>query len=250
MVLVEFFQSFIYPSVIIFLLFLVGLILLFLKKKKAGKILLVVSFLFYYFFSITPISDLLLLPLEKKYPYPTKETIEKINTIIVLSGGVKNKDLPLPSALGDSTIFRLIEALKIYSLKEEKPNIIVAGTSPIDRYSKESLFGADFLELYGIPKEKVSFELESENTFQHAEKLKKFLKKKEFLLITSAYHMPRSMRVFKKAGFNPVPVPTDYQIEGHYTILDFSPQPKSLRKSNIAFHEYLGILYYQFFKLK
>ena len=248
MIIVDFFQSFLLPSVFIFILFLVGLILLFLKKNKFAKILLVISFLFFYLFSITPISDLLLLPLERSYPYPDRKEIEDIDTIVVLSGGVKNKDLPLPSALGESTLIRLVEAFKIYSLKKEKPNIIISGTSPIDRYSKEALFGTNFLEIYGVPKEKVDFELMSENTFQNALEMKKIIGKKRFLLITSAYHLPRTVMVFRKADLNLVPVPTDYQFEDHYTILDFLPQPKSLKKSNLAFHEYFGILYYKFFK--
>lgn len=248
MIFIEFFQSFLSPSVFIFLFFIIGLVFLFLKKSKAAKILLVISVFFYFLFSISPISDLLLSPLEKQYKYPERSQIEEIDKVVVLSGGVKNKDLPLPSALGDSTLIRLIEALKIYSLKEEKPIIIVSGTSPIDNYSKEALFGISFLELYGVPKEHVAFELMSENTFQHALELKKMLGGERFLLITSAYHLPRTMMVFKKADLNAVPVPTDYQSDGRYTFLDFLPQAKNLKKSTLAFHEYFGILYYKFFK--
>ncbi len=248
MIIIEFFQALFLPSVFIFLLFVISGISFFLKKKKISIVFLLLAILFYYLFSITPVADFLLLPLESRYRYPSEDLIQKTDLIIVLSGGVKNRDLKLPSALGDSTLFRLTEALKVYSLKKEKPEIIVAGTSPIDRYSKESLFGANFLELYGVPKNKVSYEIFSENTFGHAEQLKKILKKKEFLLVTSAYHMPRSMNVFQKAGFNPIPVPTDYRTEKYYNLISFLPQPNNLVKTNIALHEYFGILYYKLFK--
>lgn len=246
--MIEFLQSFLLPSVFIFIIFIIGLVLLFLKKNKIAKILFIIAVSFYFLFSISPISDLLLMPLERQYKYPDRSQIEETDKIIVLSGGVKNKNLPLPSALGESTLVRLIEALKIYSLKKQKPTIIVSGTSPIDRYSKEALFGTNFLEYYGVSKDKVAFELMSENTFQHALELKKMVGGEKFLLVTSAYHLPRTMMVFGRAELNAIPVPTDYQLENHYTILDFLPQPKNLKKSNLAFHEYFGILYYKFFK--
>ncbi|MDD5551973.1 MAG: ElyC/SanA/YdcF family protein [Candidatus Pacebacteria bacterium] len=248
MIFIEFLQAFILPSVFIFVLFITGLILIFAKKKKPGLVLLIISISFYYFFSITPVSNLILMPLERQYNYPSHEEIEKTNIIVVLSGGVKNKNLSLPSVFGDSTLFRLNEAFKIYSIKEDKPHIIVSGTSPINKYSKEALFGASFLELYGVPKEKVSFELFSADTFEHAEELEKTIGEKEFMLVTSAYHLPRAVETFRKAGLNPIPVPADYQMGGDFVLLDFIPQPHNLRKSNLAFHEYFGILYYRLFK--
>lgn len=248
MIIIEFFQAFILPSVFIFILFLTGIFFLIFKKKKIAIWFLGISLFFYYFFSITPVADFLLLPLERKYSYPSWEAIEKPKFVVVLSGGVKGKRLSLPSVLGDSTLFRLNEAFKIYSLRKNKPKIIVSGTSPIDQYSKEALFGADFLELFGVPKENISFEVLSSDTFEHAIELKKILGNNQFLLVTSAYHLPRALRAFHKNGLFPIPVPTDYQVEGSYNILDFLPQPKNLRKANIAFHEYFGIIYYKLFK--
>jgi uncharacterized SAM-binding protein YcdF (DUF218 family) len=241
-------QSFLSPSVFVFGLIIFGTLFIFLKKIKIGKILLISGLLIFYLFSITPISDLLIRPLERQYLYPSEKKINSIDTMVVLSGGVKNKDLPLPSVFGDSMLFRLEEALKLYYLKTEKPFIIISGTSPIDMYSKEALFGRSFLELFGVSDDKVMFDLMSENTFEHALELKKIVGKKEFLLVTSAYHMPRSMEVFKKAGLNPTAVPTDYRLEGYYTVLDFFPRPDSLKKSHLSVHEYLGILYYRVFK--
>lgn len=247
MIVFEFLQMFLLPSVFIFLLLLGGIISLLFKKKKIGKLLLVLGLLFYYFFSITPVSDFLILPLENRYPYPEREKIEKINTIVVLSGGLSNWQLPLPSALGESTLFRLNEALKIYFSKEEKPKIIISGTSPLEKFEKESLYGARFLELFKIPKEKITFEAKSGDTFSHAKEIKKMINREPFLLITSAYHMPRAMETFKRVGLVPTALPTDYQFEGNYNILDFLPQGENLKKSNLAFHEYFGILFYRFF---
>ena len=245
MILFKILQSFLLPSVFVFILMLLGVILISLKKKRAGKIILILGVVLYYLFSITPVSDFLISLLENQYQYPTKEKIDSVDTLVVLSGGVRNRNLLLPSALGNSTLFRLNESLKIYFYKEEKPLIIVSGTSPIDRIEKESLFGAKFLESFNIPKEKILWEVISGNTFQHAREVKKIVKEKPFLLITSAYHLPRAMKTFQKAGLNPIALPTDYQYENFYTFLSFLPQAENLKKSNLAFHEFFGILFYR-----
>jgi len=246
MILVKFLQSFLLPSVFSFILMFSGLIFLLVRKKKIGKILLILGVTFYYLFSITPVSDFLISLLENQYQYPAEEQIGSIDIVVVLSGGVKNRKLPLPSALGDSTLFRLNEALKIYFSKKEKPLIIVSGTSPIDRLAKESLFGAKFLESFDIPEDKIVWEVMSGNTFQHAKEVKKIIGNKSFLLITSAYHMPRAIKTFQKTGLDPIALPTDYQYENFYNILSFLPQADNLKKSNLAFHEYFGILFYHF----
>jgi len=245
MILFKILQSFLLPSVFVFILMLLGVILISLKKKRAGKIILILGVVLYYLFSITPVSDFLISLLENQYQYPTKEKIDSVDTLVVLSGGVRNRNLLLPSALGNSTLFRLNESLKIYFYKEEKPLIIVSGTSPIDRIEKESLFGAKFLESFNIPKEKIIWEVISGNTFQHAREVKKIVKEKPFLLITSAYHLPRAMKTFQKAGLSPIALPTDYQYENFYTLLSFLPQAENLKKSNLAFHEFFGILFYR-----
>ena len=120
MILIEILQSLILPSIFIFLFFLVGLALLFFKKKKTGLAFLIIATSFYFLFSITPVADIILVPLEKQYSYPTEAKINSVGTIVVLSGGVKNKDLPLPSVFGDSMLFRLNEAFKIYSYSKNR----------------------------------------------------------------------------------------------------------------------------------
>lgn len=247
MMLFEFLEMFLLPSVFIFVLLSVGIIFILFERRKIGKILLILGASFYYLFSITPISDFLISPLENQYRHPAEEEIEKINTIVVLSGGLSNRRLSLPSALGESTLFRLNEALKAYFSKKQKPKIIISGTSPLEKFEKESLYGAKFLELFEIPKEKIAFEVQSGDTFQHAKEIKKMVDKEPFLLITSAYHMPRAMETFKRVGLVPTALPTDYRFEGNYNILDFLPQGENLKKSNLALHEYFGILFYRFF---
>jgi len=88
----------------------------------------------------------------------------------------------------------------------------------------------------------------SRNTFESVKNIKEILGDEPFFLVTSAYHMERSLREFEKVGTNPIPAPTDFKIKTEqYTALDWFPDPQNLRNSNLAVHEYFGIVFYKFF---
>lgn len=53
------------------------------------------------------------------------------------------------------------------------------------------------------------------------------------------------MAIFQKMGMNPIAAPADFKREKKYDILDFFPDARNLRNSDLAFHEYFGILWYK-----
>jgi len=88
MIFFKILQEFLLPSVFIFVLILIGIILVFRKKRgKLGKILIILGILFYYLFSITPMSDLILQPLENQYQPVQKGDLNKADIILLLLGG-------------------------------------------------------------------------------------------------------------------------------------------------------------------
>lgn len=237
------------PSVFILIFFILGIIFVSMPKRRGlGKFLLITTVLIYYIFSITPTADLILLPLENQY-----KPLEKIgsNTIVLLTGGVRSRDLPLTSILTESTLFRTIEAIQVYFKADRKAEIIISGTN------EEVISIGEFLESFDIPKKDIILEGESKNTYESAKAVKKIVGEDSFFLITSAYHMPRSVYIFKKFGANPIPVPSDYRANFWKNgiiltelphILDFFPKAENLKKVNLAFHEYFGLLYYYILK--
>jgi len=241
-------QSIIFPSVFSFLLILSGLIFIFLKKKGVAKVLITIGTFFLYIFSITPSSDIFILPLENQYKIPGEKTIHSIDKLVLLLGGFGNENLPTSSALSNSTLKRVIEGVLVYFSKDGEIKIIISGTDPLGFYpGKEAALTLKLMKDLGIKKEDIILEIESKNTYQSAKNLKKILANDKFLLLTSAYHLPRSMEIFKKQGLKPIAYPSDFQFQGCWSILDFFPNPKNLKKSNIAFHEYFGILFYRLF---
>ncbi len=237
MVFFKLLQTFSFPTVFLFLILLSGLLL---SKRKAGMVLLIVGTAFYLFFSVTPSADLLIRPLENRYE---EQDAQEAEYIVLLTGGMENSK----TALGESTIFRVVKAFQLYSNFSDKPYIIVSGDDPTLSFSSASEI-AGFLGSLGVEEERIIVESESKTTFQSAKEVKDIVREKKFALVTSAYHMPRAVYSFEKYGLQPFPVPSDFKAEKDYSIFDFFPQADNLRKCNLAFHEYLGLIYYSFKK--
>lgn len=244
----QIFEQFFLPSVFLLVFFILGTAF-FKEFKKIRKTFLFGGIIIYYFFSITPIADLILLPLESQYEYNSEllDKISSLDTYVLLAGGLRQNNLSGCGNLGESTLHRTITTSQFYFKANKKPKIIISGNGRISPEKSESFFIGECLKSLNVSKEDIILEKESRNTYQSAKNIKKIVAQKPFLLITSAYHLPRSVYVFKKIGTNPIPFPADYLIKdvGKYNIFDFFPRPVNLKKINLAFHEYFGLLYYK-----
>ena len=231
MLFLKILEMFLLPSVFVLVLILIGIILIFRKKRgKLGKILIILGILLYYLFSITPVADSIISPLEKQYQPVQKEELNKADKIVLLLGGK------------ESDVLRASEVLRLYNLQSA---IIISGRDPLSPKIEEAKEVKDFLVERGIPSENIILEDKSRTTKESAENLKNLVVEEPFFLVTSAYHMPRSMESFQKMGANPIAAPADFKIKESYNILDFFPNAENLRYVDLAFHEYFGILWYR-----
>ncbi len=239
MAVFKFFQVFLYPSTFLFILLAIGAVLF---KKRAGRILIIISLIAFYLFSITPVADFIISPLENKYQaYDSQDEVENI---VLLISGVKRGNMSLPSKLTESSLYRALEAVKIYFKMEGKPKIIISGSDPLSSTRRPGEEIAKFIQTLNVLSEDIILEQNSKNTYQAAVEVEKMINQSPFILTTSAYHMPRSIYIFEKQGLSPTPAPGDFMEEGDYGLFDFFPDPRNLRKSDISFHEYFGLLYY------
>jgi uncharacterized SAM-binding protein YcdF (DUF218 family) len=102
---------------------------------------------------------------------------------------------------------------------------------------------------FGIDADRIILEDASRNTWENAVFTKELVKPEpgqRWLLVTSAYHMPRSMGVFEAAGWTGVtPYPVDYRTRGAVDrALGFNGASKGLRRFDIAFKEWVGMAVY------
>jgi len=230
-----FLRKLLIPGSLSFILIITGVLFIFIRKKKWGKYLIFGGILVYYVFSITPVSDFIIGRLENEFEVLDVSEIDKAETIVVLSGGSK------------SDVLRSSEVLRISTLKNHSPTLIISGTESIADRSSLSAVESFFINR-GIPAENIYVEDESKNTRENASRVTEKIGEEPFFLVTSAYHMKRAVTEFEKNGANPIPAPTDFrQRRTEYRFGDYLPSSENLRKSDLALHEHFGILYYSVF---
>ncbi len=228
-------QQLILPSVFVFVSIVLGTVFLFRKKNlKIGKILILIGVSLYYLFSITPVVDLLLLPLEKEYQSIKINEIKKADKIVLLLGG------------RESDVLRASEVLRIAHLANNEAKVIISGTDPYNPGSEEAVAVRAFFTNRGVPLENIIIEGRSRNTWENVRNIKEIVGESSFFLATSAYHMKRSIKEFEKVGANPIPAPMDFKRRGEYSLLSYFPNARNLRNADLAVHEYFGIIFYEF----
>jgi len=206
--------------------FLVGIGIWFLSKgySKKAKYILFTALLWFALISSAPVANLLLAPLEKQYPQLL--TIPPDVNYLLLLGGDRQR--------------RAWEVLRLYQLRPDI-KIITSGYSMYDPIS-EAKKVANMLQSAGVDKNSILMQEDVFDTKGEAVAIKKRLGKAPFLLVTSAYHMPRAMKIFQKIGTSPVAAPADFNNpdeDGINTIF----RAEQVIKTQHAMHEYLGLLW-------
>lgn len=234
---------FIMPFPLGMILLILGLVLLFRGKLFKAKLALILSILWLFIISYSPFANALLYQYENKYP--TLHTAPKnINHIYVL-GNAHHTDAsqPITSQVHETTSVRLNEAIRLYYQLEKKPTIIVSGYKGLFDPTSDAEMQKKLAIALGVKEERLHLEPLAKDTQEEAMAAKKYIGKAPFILVTSASHMPRAMQFFKHEGLTPIPAPTNHlaQIKyPHYT--DFF-DPNALRKTHLAWHEMLGLLW-------
>ena len=165
-----------------------------------------------------------------------------VKWVVVLGGGhTSDPQLPITNQLSDASTARLIEGIRLHNMLPES-KIILSGGGLFDPVPNAKIM-ADVALSIGVDKEDLVLESVSKDTKDEAGLIQKIVGKDQFILVTSASHMPRSVSLFKKYGMHPIPAPTDFVVKKHQRVSPamFFPSASDLYKTERAFHEYLGI---------
>jgi uncharacterized SAM-binding protein YcdF (DUF218 family) len=235
MIVLKTIHNLLMPSAFVFLFAILGFLLLLKKKKKWGRAFLFSSIFFYYIFSITPVTDFLLMSLEEKYKVLPVEEMPRAENVVLLLGG------------RESDVLRGSEVLRIWHLSEGRMKIIISGTDPVIATSEDAQAVRSFFINRGVDPDDIIIEGKSRNTRENVANVQEIVGEKPFFLVTSAFHMERSIVEFERVGGNPIPAPTDFKRRRIpvYRAFDFLPNSQNLRNSDLAFHEHLGAIYYR-----
>lgn len=93
------------------------------------------------------------------------------------------------------------------------------------------------------PSREMVSESNSDSTAEHPQNVKPLVGDAPFALVTSAYHMPRAMLQFERAGLRAVPYPVDYYSHEGGGWKEWLPAPQNWEALNLALHEYAGLLF-------
>ncbi len=230
---------FIEPYGMILALFVIWFIMKEFKKESLSKLSLSLAFTLLFLFSYPPFANSLISNLETihpKYNYSSK-----IKYIHVLGSGHNTDPLqPISSQIGGTGTKRDLEGIIIH-LSTPDSKLIFTGYKGGSDVSTARMNGV-LAEALGVKKENIILGESPKDTKEEALFAKTIVGDEEFVLVTSASHMPRAMRLFKSVGLNPIPAPTDFRKKDDLGIFEL-PSASSFYKSQRAMHEYWGILW-------
>lgn len=248
-VLSKVFWLLVQPVSLAILFGLLGLLLSFTRWKWLSRtaILLAAGLLFSSAF--TTLGYLLLRPLEGAFERPAAAP-PQVTGIIVLGGGM---DAVVDKVRGgyelDGAGDRFVEALRLAELYPDARIVVTGGLADIEQSGEpEAVAGGRFFRDMGVPEDRLVLEAAARNTEENAQLTKAMVGPKvgeTWLLVTSAFHMPRSMGLFRKADFDVVPWPVDYRGTGTETLGITLHQPaENVTVTTLAIREWIGLAAY------
>ncbi len=229
-----------------FIVILLASTLWFWHRRRRGVALYCLSLgLTIWAFATVPISQRLSLGLEKglAIPRPLQGDV-----IILLGGGVHDSvpDLTGKGTPSDDMLGRVVTAVR--AQRQLHVPIIISGGVVFAGRSAEAPVVRRILIDLGVPVKQLLIESKSRDTVENAHYCKEIMHRQGFrrpLLVTSAYHMRRSIDAFKRAGLSVTPLPAQFHTGSDLPAIwpDYLPTAAALHASSNALHEYVGLLF-------
>ncbi|MBC8507554.1 MAG: YdcF family protein [Anaerolineales bacterium] len=251
----KFLPLFIYPLGLTWILLVLALVLR--KKPVWQKAAITLSIVLIWSGGNTWVSSSLKRSLEWQYLPP--EEFPKVEVILILSGGTHAAIYPRSTVEVGGAGDRVIYGAYLYHQGVAPYLLVSGGTVP---YLGESVPASErmteLLIMLGVPDDAIWKENISRNTYENALYSHEFLQEKDIdriVLVTSAFHMPRSVMLFEEQGFEVIPGPTDYSITEESwqrlwepdfltQVFNFFPTASNLSNTTHSLKEYLGLLVY------
>ncbi len=236
------------PDSVLVLLSSVTLLLLWARAyKQATRLmaLLVVSILI---IAVFPVGDVLLSPLEKRFPSP-RYLPDNVDGIILLGGAerVRQSFLWQQVELNKSSE-RFFAFLRLVKKHPHARHVFTSGSGDIAFQTYKGTQVAEMLfKEQGLDTSKMIFESQSRNTYENAVFTRRLIEPKpgeNWILITSAAHMPRSIGIFSKLNWTVIPYPVDHETDPENLFQIQWNFSNNLVKLNDALKEWAGLIAY------
>ena len=219
------------------------------RWRKAGQRLMGVTAVVGLMIAVLPLGPWLVTPLEDRFPTVT-ETPVRVDGIVVLGGIV---DPVVTASRGQTAVGGAVERLMAFArLARQYPKaklVFSGGSGSLTRQDlKEARFVDPVLSTLGLDPGRVMFDDQARNTYENAVLSHALAGPKPgetWILITSAFHMPRAVGSFRAAGWSVLPYPVDYMTRAEQTAeLQFN-FAGGLGTFGAGLHEWLGLGFYR-----
>lgn len=238
-------KAFLDPVVPVLILLIVGLLISFRSEKRRSlRITLAAAFIILYMGSISPVFNALCYILERDYLTSHSGKVGKLDIVVVLGGGVSENIYLEETMPSYQTASRLLHAVQVFN-KSGSEHLVFMGKGA-GKLSEAEVMKIS-AERLGVPTASLMIDPNSRNTWEHAAELNKIFHAKDIKigLVTSAYHMKRSEREFKKYFPNVTALPSDYLYSSpKLSIITFMPRSGNLYKVATVLNEMTGNLWY------
>jgi uncharacterized SAM-binding protein YcdF (DUF218 family) len=218
-----------------------GCLALWRRKSRRATLLVSAAWLLLVLSSCTAISDLMLLPLEERYPKWNGQGDNLAFVVVMGAGQQEAPRLPDTNRPNTAAVYRLLEGIAIYRANPGSKLILSGGTG---RAESSAELMARVAQTLGIAAVDIVLQPLPKNTEQEVKLLAPMVGGQPFAVVTSAAHMPRTMQLFAAAGLQPLPAPTHFldRFNPHPNWRDLAaPSAESLGRAEFALHEYIGI---------
>jgi uncharacterized SAM-binding protein YcdF (DUF218 family) len=237
------------PSNLLLSIGLAGIVLMATRWRRFGRRLAATSVILLAVAGLSPLGNWLIMPLEDRFP-PWDATRGAPDGIVVLGGAI-SPELSLARGAPDlnEAAERITAAASLARRYPDARIVYSGGTGRLTgRHGIEADIAADLFETIGLPRGRLMLEGRSRNTVENAEFSRALAAPKageRWLLVTSAYHVPRAVGVFRQAGFAVEAYPVDWRTSSDDIWLPFDTVSSGLRRTDTAVREWFGLLAYR-----
>lgn len=226
-----------------------GLCLLPTRWRRMSLTLLIGSVAMLAVLGLSPLSNVLLLTLSERFPPWQAGRIDP-DGVIVLGGVIDPEASDARDVIElDSSAERAVAML---TLAQRFPNARIVFSGGSGKLTPGALAEAPYakklLAEFRMSGDRFIFEDASRTTHENAVWMRDMLKPQpgqRFLLVTSSFHMPRSIGVFRQVGFEVEAYPVDWRTRGWQDALQpFDRVSGGLSRADVAIHEWTGLVVY------
>ncbi len=237
------------PGNLLLLVLTAGSLLLLFSRGRRGPALIGVAALGFFVLAVAPLGPALLLELEQRFPRPAALP-GKIDGIVVLGGAV---DPRLSQSYGETvfnaSVARVLAAVALARHHPQAKLVLSGGEGAVFPTGyPEARATLGFILDEGIARDRVILEEHSRNTHENALFTKALVRPgpgETWVLITSAFHMPRAIASFRAVGWPVIPYPVDFKVDPKTGLHPTFDLLDGLGTATIAGKEWLGLIEYR-----